>query len=168
MNVRSRGLPDRHKGDVRLVEIVGLDINTCLYTKSLAAQGSHGHWGLLCHHFENKDAAFLQKVTRNLLEAESGALAFLTAEKNGVGFSSLAWPLAPMQGRRAKPGPRGCIHAGREGWRLWQAFPRKVQWLKQIGGSSGTFGDIITQTVTVMKSKQCSAGQRWAFCYNLD
>ncbi|MDR2562241.1 MAG: hypothetical protein LBC63_10805 [Holophagales bacterium] len=178
MNVRSRGLPDGHSGEVRLVEIVGLDVNTCggthlastlelecvkllnsepirggtrlhfvfgkrvrkrleaheqrnhklrtllgrpdeglaesveqrlesekemerqlrhageelasMYANSLAAQGSRGQGGLVCHHFENKDAAFLQKVTRNLLEAESGALAFLTAEKDGSGFFSLA------------------------------------------------------------------------------
>jgi len=178
MNVRSRGLPDGHRGDVRLVEIVGLDVNTCggthlastlelecvkllssepirggtrlhfifgrrvrerleaheqrnhelrillgrpdeglaesvelhlesekemerqlrhageelasLYAKLLAAQGGRGQGGLVCHHFENKDAAFLQKVARNLLEADSGALAFLTAEKNGSGFFSLA------------------------------------------------------------------------------
>jgi len=178
MNVRSRGLPDGHKGDVRLVEIVGLDVNTCggthlastlelecakllgsepirggtrlhfvfgkrvrerleaheqrshklrtllgrpdeglvesveqhlesekemerqlrhageeiasLYAKSLAVQESHGQGGLLCHHFENKDATFLQKVVRNLLETEGGALAFLTAEKDGSGFFSLA------------------------------------------------------------------------------
>jgi alanyl-tRNA synthetase len=29
LNVRSRGLPAGHEGDVRLVEIAGLDINTC-------------------------------------------------------------------------------------------------------------------------------------------
>lgn len=29
MNVRSRGLPAGHRGDVRLVEIEGLDLNTC-------------------------------------------------------------------------------------------------------------------------------------------
>jgi Ser-tRNA(Ala) deacylase AlaX len=29
LNVRSRGLPDGHSGDIRLVEIEGIDLNTC-------------------------------------------------------------------------------------------------------------------------------------------
>jgi alanyl-tRNA synthetase len=175
MKVRSRGLPEGHKGDVRLIEIVGLDVNTCggthlastlelecakllgsepirggtrlhfvfgkrlrerleaheqrnhklrtllgrpdegladaveqrlasekeleqalrrsagelasLYAKSLVGQGQGG---LVCHHFEDKDAAFLQKAMRGLLESGGSGLVFLTAEKEGLGFFSLA------------------------------------------------------------------------------
>jgi len=174
LNVRSRGLPDGHQGDIRLIEIKGLDVNTCggthlastselecvkligaepapggarlffvfgkrvrgrleaheqrnhalrtilgrpddglvaavekhfslaknlerslrsadeelaeLYAKTLAAENV----AFLTHHFENKDAAFLQRVARQLLEAATDRVVFLTAEKYGTAFFSLA------------------------------------------------------------------------------
>jgi len=174
LDARSRGLPEGHEGDVRLVEIKGLDVNTCggthlastselecvkligaepapggtrlffvfgkrvrdrleaheqrnhalrailgrpddglvaaveqrlssekdlerslrgadeelaaLYASSLAA----GAGALLTRHFENKDAAFLQKVVRPLLGAGGGRMVFLTAEKGGGAFFALA------------------------------------------------------------------------------
>jgi alanyl-tRNA synthetase len=173
LNVRSRGLPEGHLGDVRLVEIEGLDVNTCggthlastselgcvkligaepapggtrlffvfgkrvldrleaheqrshalrtllgrpddglvaaveqrlsfqkdlerslrnaddelaaLHAKSLAAEAGV----LLARHFEDKDAAFLQKVIRPLLDADAGRTVFLTAEKDGGAFFAL-------------------------------------------------------------------------------
>ncbi|MDR2697381.1 MAG: hypothetical protein LBB40_02775 [Holophagales bacterium] len=173
-DVRSRGLPDGHQGDVRLVEIQGLDINTCggthmsstseleclkllsaepirggtrlffifgkrlrdrmeaheqrghqlrtilgrpddalaaaieqriahekelerslrhtedeladLYAKFMAAEPGT----LLVRHFENKDAGFLQKIVRLLLELDNNRAIFVTAEKDGNAFFSLA------------------------------------------------------------------------------
>jgi len=174
LNVRSRGLPDGHQGDVRLIEIKDMDVNTCggthlastselecvkligaepapggsrlifvfgkrvrarldaheqrnhalrtilgrpdeglvaavekhislekelerslrsadeelaaLYAKTFTAENKT----FLTHHFENKDATFLQKVVRQLLDAASDRLVFLTAEKDGGAFFSLA------------------------------------------------------------------------------
>jgi len=174
LNVRSRGLPEGHRGDVRLVEIKGLDVNTCGGThlastlelecvKLVGAEPAPGgtrllfvfgkrvrgrleaheqrnhalrtilgrpddglveaverhvslekelerslrgtdeelaalhassiiaeKGALLTRHFENKDAAFLQKVTRRLLEASEGRMVFLTTGKDGGAFFSLA------------------------------------------------------------------------------
>jgi alanyl-tRNA synthetase len=57
-----------------------------LHAKSLAAETG----ALLTRHLENKDAAFLQKVIRLLLDADAGRMAFLTAEKDGDAFFALA------------------------------------------------------------------------------
>jgi Ser-tRNA(Ala) deacylase AlaX len=174
LDVRSRGLPEGHRGDVRLVEIDGLDVNTCggthlastaelecvklleaelapggvrlffifgrrvrhrleaherrnhalrtllgrpddglvdaverclargkemerslrgtddelaaMHAKSLAAERG----ALLARHFENRDAAFLQRVAGPLLCADASRMVFLTAEKNGSAFFALA------------------------------------------------------------------------------
>jgi alanyl-tRNA synthetase len=174
LNVRSRGLPDGHQGDVRLVEIQGLDVNTCggthlastseleclklLDTETIRSgtrlffifgkrlrdrMEAHEQRGyqlrtilgrpdnalvaaieqrlahekdlerslrhaedelaalyakflimepetLLTHHFENKDAGFLQKIVRLLLELDNNRAVFVTAEKDGSAFFSLA------------------------------------------------------------------------------
>jgi alanyl-tRNA synthetase len=174
MGVRSRGLPEGHRGDVRLIAIEDIDVNTCggthlastseleclkligsesvaggmrlffvfgkmvrnrmeaheqrnhrlrtllgrpdgelaaaveqrlahekelerslrradeelavLYAQSLAAENGP----LLTRHFDGKDAAFLQKVVRPLLGVGAARLVFLTAEKDGAAFFSLA------------------------------------------------------------------------------
>ncbi|MCL1908510.1 MAG: DHHA1 domain-containing protein [Holophagaceae bacterium] len=174
MKVRSRGLPDGHCGDVRLVEIEGLDVNTCggthlastseleciklidvepirggtrlffVFGKRLRARlGGHEERNrqlrtilgrpddglveavelrmahekelertlrhteddlatasaksllaepgfLLTNHFENKDAGFLQKLVRSILEADPSRLVFVTSEKSNNAFFSLA------------------------------------------------------------------------------
>ena len=179
LHVRSRGLPEGHEGDIRLVAIEGLDTNTCggthlartselegvkllgvepirggtrlffVFGKRLRARleahekrNHHlrtalgrpddglaeaveqrlarekdleralrhadtelasayakamlaGTDAFITHHFESKDAAFLQKLTRVLLDAEkesnaAGRLYFFTAEMGGERFFSLA------------------------------------------------------------------------------
>ena len=170
LNVRSRGLPEGFSGDVRLVEIAGVDLNTCggthvastaeletiklLGTESLrggtrlffvagvrarrrlgGAERRQGQLRALLgtpdeglvsgvsarleqlkaldrrvraleeelaaglvetlamrpgsfveHHFEGKDAAFLQRAARQLAEAAPGKTAFLTAAQAGQSY----------------------------------------------------------------------------------
>jgi len=174
LKVRSRGLPEGHRGDIRLVQIEGLDLNTCggthlrstaeletmklLGTESLRGgtrlffvaggrvrrrlashEARNGKLrtllgapdadlpsvletrleqlktaerrlrlaedelaGLLVealaarpgvlaeHHFEGKDAGFIQKAARSLVAAAPGKVAFFTAESAGVAFFVLA------------------------------------------------------------------------------
>jgi alanyl-tRNA synthetase len=174
LKVRSRGLPEGHRGEIRLVQIEGLDLNTCggthlrstaeletmklLGTESLrggtrlffiaggrvrkrlaAHETRNGKLrtllgapdtdlpsvletkleqlktaerrlrlaedelaGLLVealaarpgvlaeHHFEGKDAGFIQKAARSLVAAAPGKVAFFTAESAGVAFFVLA------------------------------------------------------------------------------
>jgi Ser-tRNA(Ala) deacylase AlaX len=192
LSARSRGLPEGHDGDVRLVEIDGLDINACggthlastselecvklIGTESIrggtrlffvfgkrlrnrleaheqrahqlrtilgrpddalvaaveqriahekeldrAQRLSDGELAaayaklalpqvaggvLISRHFENKDADFLQKFSRALLDADNSRLVFATAEKGGASFFSLAAGSAcqadvPALGRQA-------------------------------------------------------------------
>ena len=174
MKVRSRGLPEGHTGDVRLVEIAGLDLNTCggthlrntaeleclkllgteplrggtrLYyaagirarrrmdaqekrsvalrtllgapdaelvpaveakleqlraaerriraleeelTASLVEAFAGRPDPLVEHHFEGKDAGFLQKAARQLVAAAPAKATFLTSSVDGLHFFVLA------------------------------------------------------------------------------
>jgi alanyl-tRNA synthetase len=228
MNARSRGLPEGHQGDVRLVDIQGLDINACggthlastaelecvklIGTESirsgtrlffvfgrrlrtrLEAHEQRGHQLrtilgrpddalvaaveqrlthekeldralrqaedelavayaklmlpqtgiLLSQHFENKDAGFLQKFVRTLLESDDSRLVFATAEKGGSAFFSLAAG-SSCQADLPALGRQAAAILGGKGGGSGKQFQGKFMDVKKVGEAREALAKAIGQ-----------------------